>query len=218
MSRSLHPSLARLYTCALESEFLYIDETYTSPDDPLHENSFYALTAVQFKASELDVIRADLRDIVDGDYFHSTEALRTNGGQRVFEEMLKYFSDNREPSFITCNINLAPDDDLVQARRRCLKNLVEKYIAEVPLLRGLIFEARHERKDNNRDRSFLKHLRKEGLLTNEVGAAWVSPQDERLLWAPDAMCMAYRRARTHSDMTAHYFEEYLSNIARVYEF
>ena len=218
MSRPLHPSLARLYRCAPESEFLYFDETYTSPSDPLHENSFYALTAVQFKASELDVIRADLRDIVDGDYFHSTEALRTYEGQRIFEEMLKYFSDNREPTFITCNINLAPGEDLEQARRRCLKTLIEKYVPEVPLLRGLIFEARHERKDNNRDRSFLKYLRKEGLLNHEIGAAWVSPQDERLLWAPDAMCMAYRRTRTHSDLTAHYFEKYLSDIARVYEF
>lgn len=67
MSRSLHPSLIRLYNCALDSEFLYFDETYTSPGDPLHENSFYALTAVQFRASELDLIRTDLMDIVDGD-------------------------------------------------------------------------------------------------------------------------------------------------------
>lgn len=69
----MHPSLARLYQCNSRAEFLYFDETYTAPEDPYHDEPFYALTAVQFKFEDHSTIRQDLEEIVGGDYFHSTE-------------------------------------------------------------------------------------------------------------------------------------------------
>lgn len=217
MSTALHPSLARLYRCNSHDEFLYFDETYTASEDPFHSQSFYALTAVQFRFDQLETIRADLEKIVGSRYFHSTEALESSSGKETFKNLVRYFAQHEDPSFITCNINLGHGDNLEDARRECLKKIVEKYAPGVPDLKGLIFEARREHKDNNRDRSFLKHLRQEGLLNPQLGTAWVSPSDERLLWAPDVICMAYRRTLTHKDETAQYFSD-LESTTQVYEF
>lgn len=77
----------------------------------------------------------------------------------MFEELVRYFSENKDPSFITCNVNLAQDSSIEDARRECIKHLINEYATKVPHLEGLIFEARRESKDNNRDWRFLKHLR-----------------------------------------------------------
>lgn len=214
----MHPSLARLYQCSPHSEFLYFDETYTAPEDPFHDRPFYALTAVQFKYEDHSAIRQDIQEIVGASYFHSTESLRSSTGQAVFEELVRYCSENKDPSFVTCNVDLAQDSNIEDARRECIKHLISEYAVKIPYLEGFIFEARRENKDNNRDRRFLKHLREEKILPDNIGSAWVSPHEEKLLWVPDLVCMAYRRSMTHQDRTSIYFSEYLEDFTKVYEF
>ena len=82
----------------------------------------------------------------------------------------------------------------------------------------MIREQRKSQKENDRDKSFLKALSKQGLLPQHFGRAWVDPRQEIALWVPDTVGMAYRRTRTHTDQTSDYFFDYLNEITEVREF
>lgn len=213
----LHPSLARIYgTANPQSEFLFIDESYTTPQEGLN-SAFYLLTAVKFSYADLPGVRADLQDIACGDYWHTTEALQTKEGTQTFEEFLDYFRSEADPSFITCKTSLTTRYNTEDARQDCLRALLNLSVPSSEGLAGVVFEKRNVARDNNRDRKFLKVLEQEGVIPQSLGRAWVSPIDELALWAPDIVGMAYRRQRTHSDSTSKFFNRYLAATAKVIE-
>lgn len=213
MAKSLHPSLARMYGPADDEDcFLYLDESYSVPD-AYESGSFYILTAVQFSYRDLEGTRKTLRDIAEKDYWHTTNELRTSDGKERTVEMLEQFDSWGDEHLISVEIPLQPGNDLEEARGDCLRALVEYVYGETRRRhpRGLVFEQRLRKLDDDRDRRLIKRLRREELLPREVGAAWVSPSDECLLWAPDITCMAYRRQITHKGRndTGDYFGTYL---------
>lgn len=212
-----HPSLIRIYGQAPEeAQVLFLDESYSTAQEGLKE-SFYLLTAVQFAVDDLPVLRDDLVDLAGGTYWHTTEALQSPHGTQKFEAFLDYFSCQKDPSFITCKVELPEGYSTEKARRRCLEKLLVEGASRVPNLQGVIFEQRNVARDNNRDRAYLKKLEGQGLIPAGLKRAWVSPRDEIALWAPDIIGMAYRRTRTHQDATSRLFDSYLSSTARVFE-
>lgn len=235
MQNRQHPSLARLYACRDDDLIAYVDETYLSLSED-EENAFYAITAAIYEKRELPSLRNDLIDIVNGlfnkpyPYWHSTEALRTARGRAVFEDLLSYIRDCEDKSFVTCKTKIdgsevsnepgrktvGPEE---RARRACFGKLFEVYLQDLPSLSGLVVEKRETTEDDDRDRSFFKRLRKEGLMPSRVGRAWVSPSDEVALWVPDIVSMAFRRMLTHQGKpTSHLFEKYLSDVTDVHFF
>lgn len=228
-----------MYNCDNDAaEFLYFDETLQTPEEGGHGESFYAMTAAKYRKSDLEVLRGDLIAIVGDDlfreknqpYWHATEALRTSAGEKVFEEMLGYLSENEDVSFITCKTpvpkasqqehvdgrkTVSPSEN---ARRECLRKMFEEFADSFQQVEGLVFEARKSQEENDRDKSFLKKLKREGALPNGSNNAWVSPSSEVALWVPDTVSMAYRRTRTHTGRTSNYFFDYLDAITEVREF
>lgn len=218
MSRPLHPSLARAYKNAPdEAAFLYFDESYAVPD-AFQSKSFYILTAAQLRFRDLDSTRATLRNIVGGQWWHTTEALRSAEGKDTTEELLRQMQEWADPYFVSVALPLTNAHDPENARRDCLRSLLS-HVYRVPqentLPTGLIFEARREHRDNDRDRNMLKRLRLDGVLPHSVTTAWVSPADECLLWLADLACMAYRRHLTHADKTGSYFTKYMEKITEL---
>lgn len=234
MGKDPHPSLVRVYNCSDDAQIAYFDETYNGEKDG-EGNSFYAVTASIYRKSELEDLREDLIDIVDNffdkprPYWHSTEAIQTEEGREKYTELLTYLSEHGDVSFITCQTSIKPRVDEQEtskkvvgpeedARRECIKKVFEKFLNQAPDLKGLVFEKRREEKDNDRDKSFLKSLAKEGKIP-QLERAWVSPYDEVALWVPDIVGLAYRHKRlTPSTPLGSYFDNLLSESVRVYEF
>lgn len=237
MGKALHPSLARLYACPEDAEFLFIDESVLDPREQSGD-SFYILTASKYQKRELAALRQDLIRSVDPElfpdkfppYWHSTEALQTQEGREVFEDLLAYLFENRDPSIITCMMpiptvsteklkgdrrDLSPTEN---ARRECLKVLFKEEQTKFGQLHGVIFEKRRTSQENDRDKRFLKALENKGIISSKLGRAWVTPRDEIALWVPDIVSMAYRRTKTHADETSTLFSRYLEPIVTVYEF
>lgn len=213
MAANLDPSLVRLYRDAADDDtFLYIDESYSIPDE-YERGSFYILSAVKLRHADLDATREILRTTADSDRWHTTEELRTFDGKKRTVEMLEQLHSWGDEHFISIEVPLPNENDHEQARGDCLRALVEHAYGKTQdtYPSGLIFEKRLKKIEDDRDRRLIKKLRKEGLLPQEAGTAWVSPSAERLLWAPDITCMIYRRQITHKgkDETGEYFETYL---------
>lgn len=234
MEKGPHPSLVRVYNCPDNAQIAYFDETYIGAKDG-EGNSFYAVTASIYRRDELEALREDLIGIVDNffskprPYWHSTEAIRTEEGREKYTDLLAYLSENSDVSFITCQTSIelrtdkqedskktvGPEED---ARRECIKKVFEKFLNQEPNLKGLVFEKRREQRDNDRDKSFLKSLAKEGKIPR-LERAWVSPYDEVALWVPDIAGLAYRHKRLMSStLLGSHFDNFLSKNARVYEF
>lgn len=234
MYKNLHPSLVRVYSCPNEGKIAYFDETYIALKDDA-DKAFYAMTASIYRKDELEALRNDLIEIV-GDFFekprpywHTTEALHREGGWKKYEELLNYFSHWRDPSFVTCQttIERKPDDEQTHlkkeltpeenARRECLKQIFKQFLSKEPDLLGLVFEKRQSQEEDDRDKSFLKALRREVEIPDK--RAWVSPYDEVALWVPDIVGMAYRHKLVRPSTTSGgHFDRYLAASTSVYEF
>lgn len=219
MPKHLHPSLVRLYSNAADFDtFLYLDESYSVPDE-YEDGSFYILTAVQVCYRDLQGTRKTFREIANKDFWHTTDELRSTDGKERTVEMLEQLASWGDEHFISVEIPIESSNDLEEARGDCVRALVEHVFGanRGTFPKGLIFEKRLRRIDDDRDRRLIKRLRVEGLLPREVGAAWVSPSEEILLWAPDITCMAYRRQITHTgrDETGDYFGSYLEQHSRI---
>lgn len=234
MSRQQHPSLARIYRqCSDNDEILFIDESFQIDDR--YEESFYTIIAALYPYGQLEDLREDLREIISKDgyyldrnypYWHSTEAFLTPEGKRTFVDLLKYLSENEDSFFVTCQSPIPREEENKnnrrrqptpeeQARRNCLKELLAFTTSNFPIV-GAVFEARKTSTENDRDKRILKNFSGKVIPTN-FQRAWVSPRDENALWVPDIVGMAYRRTRTHSDITSQYFGAYIENHTRVKE-
>lgn len=212
MSARLHPSLARMYASGdgVEDAFLYLDESYSIPD-AYESGSFYILSAAQVKRADLAGTRSALQEIAGGGWWHTTDALRTSNGRETTEELLEQINAWADPFFISVATPLVQGGDPEDARRDCLRELMSYvHSSDSPTHpHGIVFEARHHQKENNRDRRLVKLLRTQDMLPGDTHVAWVSPGDECLLWLADLACMVYRRQLTHRDATSRYFADYL---------
>ncbi|MBC3185693.1 hypothetical protein H7347_03745 [Corynebacterium sp. zg-331] len=220
MSRLQHPSLVRMYGQGADDEdcFLYLDESYSIPD-AYKDGAFYILSAAQVRHADLAGTRRELQKIVGGGWWHTTDALRSTQGRTKTKKLLEQINAWADPYFITIATPLDERFDSENARRDCLRALISYVyspaVSTTP--RGIVFEARHHQKENNRDRRLVRLLREEGIMPADVHVAWVSPAEECLLWLADLTCMAYRRQLTHQDDTSRYFATYLEAHVHVIE-
>ena len=99
-----------------------------------------------------------------------------------------------------------PGDDTEHARQQCLTTLIKNLDSNTS---ALVFEKRKTQKENHADQALVTNLRNQKLLSQSVRTVWVSPSEEKLLWLPDLVAMAYRRTITHTDDTRLLFPQYL---------
>lgn len=210
MSLPRHPALKNLYTHLGDNQVVaYLDETF---DDEVHRSddsiSFYTISAVVYRGKDIAVAREDLKDIVSGRYWHSTDAIQTDGGRSAFVEALKYFGKNGDVSLFVTQAPLpdSKENQRLEARTSCLQNLVSQLADGVTGLRAVVMEKSNKKAHDSRDQRDLKALQSSGRIPSHLQFLHVSPSEEQLLWAPDMVAMAYRRTLTHTDKSSRWFE------------
>lgn len=186
---------------------LYIDETYNKQGDDKRP-PYYIIGGALIQARHLDATRKELREIVDGDYWHATEALQTTNGRETTEQLLQYCANVDDTYFISHQAPIK-QGTMEQARRSCMKALLRRCQQEFPMLRTIVVERRQTRHEDDMDRATLRELKKEGNFPQATPLLAVSPAEELLLWLPDLVAMAYRRQLTHADKTSRYYNKYL---------
>ncbi|QEN12872.1 hypothetical protein ACRDU6_09385 [Mycolicibacterium sp. ELW1] len=182
----------------------YLDESYQAPADGSHQGSFYLFTAVLVAVKDMATLRSGLDEIADCDYWHTSEALKTDDGRALTRQMLDYLAEGIEPCVITHRVTVDADDsDAEEARKQCYQALT------VALTTGrtgawdpvdlLILEERNQRNFKNKDQANHKELVSTKLVPRQTRLLQTSPSCEHLLWLPDLAASAYRRTITHQD-------------------
>ncbi|WP_315185760.1 DUF3800 domain-containing protein [Corynebacterium durum] len=203
-----NPALDNIYRSMPQHGYaLYIDETYNRQGDDKRP-PYYIIGGALIQAKHLDATRKDLREIVDGDYWHTTEALQTANGRKTAKQLLQYCADVDDTYFISHQASIK-QGTMEQARRSCMKALLRRCQQDFPMLKVVVVEARQTNRDNNIDRITLRELKKEENFPQATPLLAVSPAEELLLWLPDLVAMAYRRQLTHADETSRYYDKYL---------
>lgn len=204
-----HPVLRGLYANLAEyQKVVFLDESIDIADasDASSTRGFYIVAGSVLMKDVLEDTRIRLRKIVGGDYFHTTEALQTDDGTKTVHSLLRQCQKWDDNHLLVVKTRLAPGDNTEHTRQQCLTALITNLDTNT---RALIFEKRKTSKENNADQALIKKLRKTKVLSDQTRTVWVSPSDERLLWLPDLVAMAYRRTITHTDETRLLFPQYL---------
>ena len=203
-----NPALDNIYRSMPQHGYaLYIDETYNRQGDDKRP-PYYIIGGALIQAKHLAATRKDLREIVDGDYWHTTEALQTANGRKTAKQLLQYCADVDDTYLISHQASIK-QGTTEQARRSCMKALLRRCQQDFPMLKVVVVEARQTNRDNNIDRITLRELKKEENFPQATPLLAVSPAEELLLWLPDLVAMAYRRQLTHADETSRYYDKYL---------
>ena len=173
----------------------YLDESLRGP----HEGgkAYYIVTAVVVPAIDRDALRDGIEDIVDGPYWHTSEAIRHENGRQRAEELLRYLAKGDEVLVVTVNMNIRPGDvDLEGARRECLHRLLPALEAgstvREPVLLA-IAEKRRDRSQQNRDTRTHRELVNAEAISQHFRLLQISPAEEHLLWLPDLVSSAVRQ-------------------------
>ncbi|MEW1738814.1 hypothetical protein AB0346_22965 [Nocardia beijingensis] len=189
----------------------YLDESYqTHNPDVNPTETFYVFTAVVVRQPDMAELRSGLRQIVDGTYWHSTEALQDPDGPAAMKDMLEFLAEGSEPCVIAHRVPVAADDkDGEAARRACYRGVAAELAAggdgRWDPVELLVLEERNQQNFRNKDRANHKELVSENSKFRNVRLLQTSPKFEHLLWLPDVVSSAYRRSLTHRDSTSKLF-------------
>lgn len=179
-----------------ERPVAYIDESYRGASEP--GRRFYILTAVVVEGEARDDLRFDIEGVAEGAYWHTVDELVTPAGLQRTKRMLTLLAAGDEISVVALASSIdANDTGLEMARRRCMGQLLPALAAgssqRKPASLALL-ERRRDRRQQNRDERTRRELVREGRLPQHFRMLQVSPVDEHLLWLPDVVSAAVRRA------------------------
>ncbi|WP_345493560.1 hypothetical protein [Nocardia callitridis] len=189
----------------------YLDESYQTHNRDIHPTqTFYVFTAVVVRQPDMCELRVGLREIVGGDYWHSTEALQHHDGRSAMRDMLEFLAEGSEPCVIAHRVPVAADDrDGEAARRACYRGIaMELTVGGDGLCEPvelLVLEERNQQNFRNKDRANHRELVAQHSHLRNVRLLQTSPKFEHLLWLPGVVSSAYRRSITHHDITARLF-------------
>lgn len=183
----------------------FLDESYQAPSDP-QRDAFYVMTAVVVAVKNMETIRTGLGAIADTNYWHTSEALKTDDGWAQTRELLGYLAEGIEPCVIAHRVTVDADDTHAEdARKHCYQALAVELATGRPgdwdVVDLLVLEERNQRNLKNKDQANHKQLVSAGRVPRHTRLLQTSPSCERLLWLPDLAASAYRRTITHDDRT-----------------
>lgn len=190
----------------------YLDESYQAPNRTVTEsNTFYIFTAVVVHKDAMEDLREDLGDIVEGTWWHTTDALLDAVGRAKTRRMLEYLGEGFEACVIAHKVPVGEHDhDAEEARQVCYQALAIELAAGVSgkwdPVELLVLEERNQLNFRNKDARNHRELVSQKKVPRNTRLLQTSPKFERLLWLPDVVSAAYRRTLTHTDDTATMFE------------
>lgn len=198
-------SLGKAYAQNKGKPIAYLDETYRSRADKPAEDPFYVFTAVIVAAEEVRGLTLDLIKIVDGDYWHTSESLKTEFGREKTLELCDYLGDGSEPCVIACKMEgRTGKGDAEEMRRACLLGLLEalsKGGPGWPQVQLMVMERRRTTDQVSIDQHTMTLARQQKLVSRHAQLVQVSPSLEPLLWLPDLVSSATRQKMVHGDST-----------------
>lgn len=199
-----------------EERVAFVDEAYRLPNECRPgEKPFYAMTAVLLTVDEHVGIRADLRRIVDGDWWHTVDAQQTQDGPQRIEALTDYLADYRDPCVLSVCHTPGPDDQAIGMRAVSLRALLTALGPQAPLqgdgpvenrqrvipsqAKMIVLERQTRHQDTDRDLHTIKKARQRGVIGRHLPVVHASPSIENLLWLPDLVSHTYRRYITHDE-------------------
>ncbi|MDH6533339.1 hypothetical protein M2119_001576 [Aurantimicrobium minutum] len=177
----------------------FIDETSRSKAEHPGEKQFYVMTGVVVHPQDFEVLREDLRDIAQSDYWHTTDNLSSSSGRKKVLEMLQYLADGDEISIIShLGDSGFGDEDIEAARETTLLNL-SQYLFNDLGMKLAVLERRNPKALVNRDERTFARAKRSGVVPRNTRMLQVSPSTERLLWLPDLVASAIRQELARGD-------------------
>lgn len=171
----------------------FIDETSRSKGEHPGEKQFYVMSGVVVHPKDFTVLREDLGEIAQSNYWHTTDNLSTATGREKVLEMLKYLAQGDEISIIShLGDSGFADAHIESARERTLTKLSQYLFSELDLKLAVL-----ERRSPNalvvRDERTFTIAKRDGVVPRNSRMIQVSPSTERLLWLPDLVASAFRQ-------------------------
>jgi len=176
-----------------EAHVAFVDESYVVPDVAHGARTFYIATAYVSPVRLHQPVRDDLGAIVDGSYWHTSEA-HAAGRTATIHELCEYLAGAEDDEAfllaVQSPIEDAPSGDEL-AREACLTALLaslhEGQLTPRPSL--VVAEERRHQGQRARDLRTIKSMRQAQLI-GQMQVMFTSPAVESLLWVPDIVAFA----------------------------
>jgi hypothetical protein len=191
-------TLAQAYARARGGYVAFLDETFQLDDSDDRRAEFYMLSAVVVHGENLAELRGGLRKVVGGDFWHTSDELKTAEGCDRARRVAEFLGDpqGNEVGIVAIKTPVAEGTGDA-ARAACFRQVGRILCAGgTPLaddgVHLMILEQRRTQRNRNYDASIISGLRKEGAVCRHCHMIQVSPRHEHLLWLPDLVSSAVR--------------------------
>ena len=176
-----------------DSFVAFVDESYVVPENARGAKTFYIATAYVAPVGVHEGVRSDLAHIVDGTYWHTTEAHAAGDSEKI-HELCAYISEAGPDEGFLLAIKSPVDegnDADEDARVACLTALLSQLHLGtlVPRPALVVAEERKHQGQRAKDMRTVKAIRRDGLIGN-MQVMFTSPSIESLLWVPDIVSFA----------------------------
>ena len=189
----------------------FIDESFQAPNQ--NPDSFYLIAAAVIPKDKVLEVRKQLRILVRGSSWHTTEAARSERGRLQIHQFTSYLARNSKPVIVV--IDQIPDSDrnAEAARAQAIRGLLVELAQQHMYLTGtVVYEKRIPGYMQTHDEMIFKSIAGGQNDASRLNVIGLSTKKEPLLWAPDLICWAFRQA--YLDRNQSYFDE-LAKVASV---
>jgi hypothetical protein len=171
----------------------FIDETSRSQAEHPGEKQFYVMSGVVVHPKDFVVLREDLGEIAQSNFWHTTDNLKTSTGREKVLEMLKYLAEGEEISIISHLGDSGFGEADIETAREKTFNKLSQYLFNDLELKLAVLERRSPNNSMMRDERTFNNAKKSGIVPRNSRMVQVSPKTERLLWLPDLVASAIRQ-------------------------
>ncbi len=173
----------------LEKCTWFLDESY-QVSNRQNWHPFYIFGGVEVTTSEIEVFENGLKQTVGSDYWHTTEAMKTQTGISKYLEIAEYIRKNSKP-FTFSKHPIDWSDKLGESSR---SQLIREILFDSAPSTAIIFEARPNGFQMEADlRSLRENSRKyPQFQSREV--CFAKTRDEKCLWAADVVAYSARQS------------------------
>ncbi|MEY3561141.1 MAG: hypothetical protein RL068_293 [Actinomycetota bacterium] len=192
----------------------FIDESFQAPSqDP---DSFYIIAAAVIEKDQVLEVRKRLANLVQNPTWHTTEAGRTERGKQKIRELASYLAIVSKPVIVVLDQLASSDRSAEAGRAQAIRALLAELASEHMYLTGTVFyERRVPGFMQEHDELIFERIRQSKLEGARLQVVGLATKKEPLLWIPDIICWAYRRAYLDGD---HSFFNELGKVAKVIRF
>lgn len=173
----------------LEKSTWLLDESYQLPN-PLNRDTFYIFGGVQINTSEIGYFEHGLRNTVGSDYWHTTEAVKTQNGISKYLEIAEFIRENSIP-FTFSKHPLDFNDKLGESSR---SQLIREILFKTDPSTELIFEARPRGFQMESDLRILQENRQKYAQFQSRVVRFARTREETSLWAADIVAYSGRQS------------------------